>query len=350
MAVPVLLRSDILNVTRILTMIYSSGYGWQGIAAALFLSCLGVGTGCSMVSVSFVDGGEEPRTAFQKLAQVEVSSDRLYQAIADQADLAGYSRQLQLESDLAAPLTPSDMERVSEVFRRSLKVMLFDVAPDRFWERHLASYYASTLSEAEAWALVESYDQMVRLPLSRVQELRQAFVSGHLRDLLPEVRARSYRFTVPTQAMMPTLLPGDHLIVDQTAYETAHPGRGDVVLFRFPDDQGPFLIYRVIGVPGDQIQITDQRVSVNGEVLSEPYVRHMDDRIQLGTVRDRLGPVTVSPDHYFVMGDNREWSLDSRFLGAISRETIIGRAVFIYWSVDPATQTPRWDHLNQPIR
>jgi len=339
-----------LNVTRLLTMCHPNGYGWQGTVAALFLSCLGVGTGCSMVSVPFVGGGEEPRTAFQQLAHLEVSSDRLYQAIVDQADIVGYSRQLQLESDLAAPFTPSDMERVSEVFRRSLKVMLFDVAPDRFWDRHLASYYASTLSEAEARALVESYDRMVRLPLSRVQELRQAFVSDHLRDLLPEVRTRSSRFTVSTQAMMPTLFPGDHLIVDQTAYETAQPGRGDIVLFRFPDDQGPFLIYRVIGVPGDQVHITDQRVSVNGEVLPEPYIQHMDERIQAGTVRDRLGPVRVQPDHYFVMGDNREWSLDSRFLGAISREAIIGRAVLIYWSVDPGTQIPRWEHLNQSVQ
>jgi len=206
------------------------------------------------------------------------------------------------------------------------------------------------MSEAEAEALVESYDQMARVPLSRVQELRQAFVSDRLRDLLPEVRARSYRFTVSTQAMAPTLLPGDHVIVNQAAYGTAHPRRGDVVLFRFPDNHGPFLIYRVIGVPGDQVQITDQRVSVNGDVLPEPYVQHLDGRIQPGTVRDRLGPLTVPPDHYFVMGDNREWSLDSRFLGTISLESIAGQAVFIYWSVDPGTQTPRWDHLNQPVR
>lgn len=301
-----------------------------------------------MVAVPLSEG--ESETVYETLARLEVSSDRLYQAIVDQADVVGYSQQLELQSDLAAPLIPSDMEQVSAVFRRSLKVMLFDVAPDRFWERHLASYYASTLSEAEAGALVESYDQMARLPLSRVQELRQGFVSGRLRDLLPEVRARSYRFTVSTKAMAPTLLPGDHVIVNQAAYGMAHPQRGDVVLFRFPDDQGPLMLYRVIGVPGDQVQITDQQVSVNGDLLPEPYVQHLDKTIQPGTVRDRLGPLTVPPDQYFVMGDNREWSLDSRFLGAISLEMIVGQAIFIYWSVDSGTQTPRWDHLNQPVR
>jgi len=326
------------------------GYAWHSAVARLLVLCLGFGTGCGLVPLPASEDDEEPQTVFRTLARLEVSSDRLYRAIADQADVAGYSQQLQLQSDLAGPLTPSDMERVTEAFRSSLKVMLFDLAPARFWERHLASYYASTLSEEEARTLVETYEHVGRLPLSRLQELRQTFLVDRLRDLLPEVRARSYRFKVSHHAMAPTLLPGDFVIVDQAAYRTAHPQQGDVVLFRFPDDQGPLLIYRVIGVPGDQVQVRDQRVSVNGEALPEPYVQHTDGRILTGTVRDHLGPVTVPPDHYFVMGDNREWSLDSRFLGTISLETIIGQAIFIYWSVDPGTGTPRWKHLNQPVR
>lgn len=82
----------------------------------------------------------------------------------------------------------------------------------------------------------------------------------------------------------------------------------------------------------------------------EPYVQHTDESILAGTVRDHLGPLTVLPESYFVMGDNREWSLDSRFLGSISQEMIVGQAVFIFWSVDPGTKTPRWGHLNQPVR
>ncbi|HSA87489.1 MAG TPA: signal peptidase I, partial [Nitrospira sp.] len=67
-------------------------------------------------------------------------------------------------------------------------------------------------------------------------------------------------------------------------------------------------------------------------------------------VRDNLGPVTVPPDSYFVMGDNREESLDSRFLGPIDKELILGRAVYIYWAVDPGTKTPSWDRLDLPVR
>lgn len=339
-----------MNVTRLVALSHSRRYVWYGAAAGLLVLCLGFGTGCRMVSVPLFEGDEEPQTVFQQLAHLEVSSDRLYRAIADQADVAGYSQQLQLQSDLADPLTPSDLERVSAVFRNSLKVMLFDLAPARFWERHLASYYASTMSEADAGILVETYEAVARVPLSRLEEFRRAFVTDRLRELLPEVRARSYRFKVTSQAMAPTLLPGDHVIVDQAAYRTARPRRGDVVLFRFPDHQGPMLIYRVIGVPGDQVQVRDQRVSVNGDILLEPYAQHTDDTILTGTVRDHLGPVTVPRDHYFVMGDNREWSLDSRFLGPISHEALVGQARFIYWSVDPVTQTPRWEHLNHLVR
>jgi len=286
----------------------------------------------------------------EELARLEVDSDRLYRAIVDQADAAGYSRQLQLQSGLAGPLNPSDLEHVTNAFHRSLKVMLFDLAPSGFWERHLASYYSTTLSEAEAGRLVETYTNVDREPVSKLQEMRGSFVKDRVRDLLPEVRARSYRFKVSGQTMAPTLLPGDHIIVDQAIYRTGQPRRGDVVLFRFPDGQGLLLIYRIIGVPGDEVQVTDQRVSVNGSLLPEPYVQHTDESIQTGTVRDHLGPVTVPTDQYFVMGDNREWSLDSRFLGTIKLETILGQARFIYWSVDPGTQTPRWEHMSRPIR
>jgi signal peptidase I len=91
-------------------------------------------------------------------------------------------------------------------------------------------------------------------------------------------------------------------------------------------------------------------VSVNDEALTEPYVEHTDASSMSGNVRDNLGPVTIPPDSYFVLGDNREESLDSRFLGPISKEHILGQAMCIYWSVDPGSRTPRWDRLNQPVQ
>ncbi len=297
---------------------------------------------------SHPDSGSE--AVFHQLAGLEVASDRLFQAIADQADVAGFSHQLEIESDLADSFTASEMERIAQSFVRSLKVMLFDLAPDNFWEHHLAEYYASTLSITEARRLVKRYGSEILIPTSRVQELRWNFVTDRLPDLLPEVRSQSHRLQISNEAMAPALLPGDHVIAHRAAYDTAEPQRGDVVVYRYPDENGTLFLQRVIGVPGDRIEVRNQMVSLNDETLTEPYVQHTDLASMAGNVRDNLGSVTVPPDTYFVLGDNREESLDSRFLGPISKERILGQAVSIYWSVDPSTRTPRWDRLNQPVQ
>lgn len=295
-------------------------------------------------------GGREPTNAFRQLAYLEVSSDRLYQAVVDQADVVGYSHQLELQSDLASPLLPTDFERIQRSFEGSLKVMLFDLAPAHFWEQHLAEHYAGTLSIEEAQTLVDEYESQVLYSLSRVQDLRRSFVTDHLPNLLPVVRARSQTFEISNAAMAPTFLPGDHVIVNRAAYHAAAPQRGDVVLYRYPDEEGKRLVHRVIGLPGDQIEIRTQMLSVNGEVLPEPYVQHTDQPLAPGNVRDHVRPMIVPPDAYFVLGDNREESLDSRFLGPISKAHILGQVVFIHWSVDPSTRSPRWERLNRSVQ
>jgi len=320
------------------------------VVICLLVACSGLSAGCSTAPVARLDGDSESQAVFHQLAGLEVASDRLYQSIADHADIAGFSHQLEVESDLISPFTPSEMERVAQSFVRSLKVMLFDLAPEHFWEQHLAHYYASTLSVPEARRLVEGYDNEILSPTSRVQELRWNFVTDRLADLLPAVRARSHRLQISHEAMVPTLLPGDHVIAHRAAFHTGEPQHGDIIVYRYPDKQGALFLQRVIGVPGDRIEIRNQMVSVNEEALTEPYVQHTDPSGMSGNVRDNLGPITVPPDTYFVLGDNREESLDSRFLGPISKEQILGKATYIYWSVDRNTRTPRWDRLNQPVR
>lgn len=309
----------------------------------------GLWAGCSAAPVVHSESDSESQAVFYQLAGLEVASDRLYRSIADQADVTGFSHQLEVESDLASPFTPSEMERIAQSFVRSLKIMLFDLAPANFWEHHLAQYYASTLSTRDAQRLVEEYDGEILIPVSRVQELRWNFVTDRLPELLPEIRARSHRFQTSSEAMVPTLLPGDHVIAHRAAYHATEPQRGDIVVYRYPDEKGTLFLHRVIGVPGDRIEIRNQVVSVNEEALTEPYVQHTDRSSMAGNVRDNLGPMTVPPDAYFILGDNREESLDSRFLGPISKEHIQGQAVFIYWSVDPSTRIPRWDRLNQLV-
>lgn len=267
----------------------------------------------------------------------------------DQADVAGYSRQLELQSDLASPLLPTDFERIKQSFEGSLKVMLFDLAPPNFWEQHLAENYAGILSIEEAQRLVDEYERQVLNASSQVQLLRRSFVTDRFPNLLPVVRARSQTFEISNEAMIPTFLPGDQVIVNRAAYHAATPQRGDVVLYRYPDEEGKLFLHRVIGLPGDLIEIRAQALSVNGEPLTESYMQHTDRSLVPGNVRDHVGPMIVPPNTYYLLGDNREESLDSRFLGPISRTQIVGQVVFIYWSVDYDLHTPRWNRLNQPV-
>lgn len=316
----------------------------------LMVACSGLWGGCRSAPLTAPDRDQEPRNVFRQLAHLEVSSDGLYQAVVDQADVVGYSHQLELQSDLMTPLLPVDFERIKQSFEGSLKVMLFDLAPAYFWEHHLAEYYTGTLSIEEAQTLVDEYEHQVLNSSSRVQGLRRSFVTDRLPNLLPVVRARSQTFEISTVTMVPTFLPGDHVIVNRAAYHAATPQRGDIVLYRYPDEEGKRFVHRVIGLPGDEIEIRRRILSVNREVLTEPYVQHTDSPMVLGNARDHVRPMIVPPNAYFVLGDNREESLDSRFLGSIDKAQIVGQVVFLYWSVDPSTRSPRWERLNQPVQ
>ena len=175
-------------------------------------------------------------------------------------------------------------------------------------------------------------------------------------------------FKIPSQSMEPTLLVGDHLLVNKFIfggtgawYEKFLPyrpvRRGDIIVFKFPFDDHPHYVKRVIGLPDDRIRILNQQVFINGWQLAEPYVVHdptqddsfadnfppATDHFGRATLRpewaDQImnyvhdGALTVPPDHYFVMGDNRDRSWDSRYWGFVDRRAIMGRPMVIYWSV-----------------
>lgn len=133
-------------------------------------------------------------------------------------------------------------------------------------------------------------------------------------------------FLVHGQSMEPTLHNGERLLVDKLTYRFRPPNRGEIVVFQYPADPRRRFIKRIIGVPGDTIEIHDNVVYLNGIPLQEEYVQ--------GPTRwMHPGPVTVPPDHYFVLGDNRLNSDDSRFqdVGFVPRRNVVGRAVFVYW-------------------
>lgn len=176
-------------------------------------------------------------------------------------------------------------------------------------------------------------------------------------------------FKIPSQSMEPTLLVGDHLLVNKFIfggtgawYDKLLPyraiRRGDIIVFKFPYADHPHYVKRVIGIPGDRIRIANERVYVNGQLLKEPYVIHdpaAEDPFDVNfppanpfafepgvqpqwgaTMQNYIhdGELVVPPGHYFVMGDNRDRSWDSRYWGFVDQDAIMGRPVVIYWSVD----------------
>ncbi len=130
---------------------------------------------------------------------------------------------------------------------------------------------------------------------------------------------------IPTASMEPTIMRGDRVIGVRLSYVTKEPQRGDIVIFKYPDDEKQLFIKRIIGLPGDTVEIVDGDVYINGEYLEEPYLR-------VDAYGD-YGPYYVPEGSYFMMGDNRNNSADSRFWNKtfVNRKKILGKAVFRYW-------------------
>lgn len=155
-------------------------------------------------------------------------------------------------------------------------------------------------------------------------------------------------YKIPSESMMPTLYPGDRILVCKCAYGIPvpftdvsipglrEPSRGDVVVFKFPPDHRVHYIKRLVGMPGDTIEIRNKVLYVNDEVYDVAEVQFIDPLVMPGAVsrRDNYGPITVPPNAFFMMGDNRDNSNDSRFWGLVRDNEIIGRTVMIYWSWD----------------
>jgi len=145
-------------------------------------------------------------------------------------------------------------------------------------------------------------------------------------------------FKIPSGSMIPTLLVGDHLLVSKFIYKFAEPEREDIIVFKYPDDPSRNFIKRIIAVGGDVIEVRDKAVYVNGAQQQEQGydVQHVSQEVLSAeySPRDNFGPVTVPPNSYFMMGDNRDSSLDSRFWQNrfVNRRSIVGKALIIYWS------------------
>lgn len=158
-------------------------------------------------------------------------------------------------------------------------------------------------------------------------------------------------YKVPAGSMEPTLLVGDHMLVDRSVAART-PRRGDVVVFPFPEDPAKDFVKRVVALAGDRVEIRNKLLLVNGAKVAEPYVVHREaDMIPAAkNPRDTMEPVVVPADSYFMLGDNRDRSYDSRFWGFVSRDKIKGIAKCLYWSWDKKTNSVRWDRIGREVR
>ena len=176
--------------------------------------------------------------------------------------------------------------------------------------------------------------------------------------------------TVPTPSMVPTILVGDRLLIDKFTIRngfdeglplvpTHHIKRTDVLVFKYPQDPEILYVKRLIGLPGDLIEIRGKQVFVNNQALDEPYKHHLDETIFrerstphgfLSRIpRDNFGPERVPQGHLFMMGDNRDNSQDSRYWGFLPITHVVGRPLFVFWSYrdDPSAHTTEglWNNV-----
>jgi signal peptidase I len=177
-------------------------------------------------------------------------------------------------------------------------------------------------------------------------------------------------FKIPTGSMENNLLIGDHLLVNKMIFgptvspleRTVMPvggiKRGDVVVFKYPEEPDRDFIKRVIGLPGETLEVREKKVYINGRALDEPYVHFLQppssgseySEVTSYDVRERYGPVAIPPDQYFMMGDNRDNSQDSRYWGFLPRELVKGKALVIYWSYEAGREDYQEDSAGATLR
>lgn len=195
---------------------------------------------------------------------------------------------------------------------------------------------------------------------SKLWEYTKAIVTALILALI--IRAFIVQaFKIPSGSMIPTLLVGDHILVNKFIYgikipftdkrilQFTKPKRGDIIVFRYPEDPSRDFIKRVIAVEGDIVGGMNKKVVVNRQILDEPYVQHTDSSVIGGKQRDNFGPYIVPKNKYFVMGDNRDQSYDSRFWGYVDMSDIKGKAFIIYWSWDNNKKLPRLNRIGKLI-
>jgi len=158
-----------------------------------------------------------------------------------------------------------------------------------------------------------------------IREILESVVIAIILALI--IRAFLFQFFwIPSRSMEPTLLINDRIIVTRFSYWVKEPNRGDVVVFKYPLETKKDYVKRLIGLPGEKVQVINSKLYINDILVEEPYLPQ-------GVKTADFGPVQVPPDRYFMMGDNRNNSSDSRVWGFVSDDLLIGKSQVIYWPI-----------------
>ena len=199
------------------------------------------------------------------------------------------------------------------------------------------------------------------------KELVWEYTKAVVTALLLALFIRAYfiqAFKIPSGSMIPTLLIGDHILVNKFIYGTTlplsdrrvlvfrKPEKGDIIVFKYPEDRKRDFIKRVIAVEGDVIESKNKVIYVNGKAVDEPYAQHTDTSLRPGGIepRDNFGPRIVPKEKYFMMGDNRDQSYDSRYWGYVDIRDIRGEALIMYWSWDGKNHWPRFERIGRLVK
>ncbi len=197
---------------------------------------------------------------------------------------------------------------------------------------------------------------------AKVKSKIREFIEGIIAAVLIALVITTFvikMYKIPSRSMVPTLLVGDQLVVNKFIYgikipyfrntiiPITDPQRGDIIVFIYPKDRSLEFIKRVIGVGGDTIEIRDKKIFLNGRLFTDKAGIYTDKTIYPRSLqpRDNFGPVTVPRGSLFVMGDNRDESMDSRFWGFVDLKDVQGKAFIIYWSWNPVEREIRWQRL-----
>jgi signal peptidase I len=213
-------------------------------------------------------------------------------------------------------------------------------------------------------------DKIMTVPADRESGSRKALLLDYAKSILIAVVLALFirtfvvqAFEIPSGSMENTLQIGDHILVNKFIFGTRipftdirllpvrQPERGDVIVFVYPKDRQKDFIKRVVGVPGDRIRMVNKKVYVNDKLYVNPHEIHKDTNVILGMAspRDNMNTIVVPPDSYFVMGDNRDNSYDSRFWGFVKKSDLLGLAFIKYWSWDSNTWNVRWKNIGALI-